>query len=95
MERNEAAEKIRRICARLLDGPQDSARLARYRLELRAAARELAGQQKEWGKTSELDTHQDQARQSYRAREKDSADGFAEGMKLFKTKKSDSEKKND
>ena len=95
MEMNDATERIRRICARLLDEPQDSARWERYRSELKVAARELAFEQKAWAKASELDIHQNEARQSYRRREKDAADGFAEGMKLFNPKKLDSEKKKD
>ena len=95
MEVSEVAERIRRICDRLLDEPP--ATWNRYRSELKTATRELAAEQKAWGHASETDTHQDQdkARQSYRSREKDSADGFAEGMKLFKPRKRDSEKKKD
>jgi hypothetical protein len=92
---SEVAEKIRQICTRLLDEPQDSARWERYRFELKALVRDLAAEQKAWNKPSETDTPQDEARQSYRSREEDSADGFAEGMKLFKPTKRDSEKKKD
>jgi hypothetical protein len=65
---------------------------AGYRSELKAAAAQLAAQQKEWNKVSEGDKPQDVARQSYRSRETDSADGFAEGLKLFNPKKRDSDK---
>jgi hypothetical protein len=41
-----------------------------------------------WNKVSESDLPQ--ARQSYRSREKDSAGGFADGLKLFNPKKPDS-----
>ena len=53
----------------------------------------LAAQQRDWNKSSESDKHQDEARQSYRTRESDSADAFAEGLNLFNPKKRDSEKK--
>ena len=89
----EIADKIRRICARLAGVRPDSAVAAEYRRELKAAAVLLAAQEKDWHKASEGDKHQDEARQSYRSREKDSADGFAEGLKLFNPKKPDSEKK--
>lgn len=92
---SEVAEKIRRICARLLDEPPHSAKWRGYRSDLKAAARELAAERKAWGKPAETDTHRGEARQSYSSREKDSADGFAEGMKLFKRTKQDSEKKKD
>ena len=95
MDMNEIADKIRRICVRLIDAPPDSAVAARYRSELKAAAVLLAAQEKDWDKASEGDKHQDAARQSYRSREPDSADGFAEGLKLFNPKKPDSEKKKD
>jgi hypothetical protein len=52
----------------------------------------LAAQQNDWTMASEGDKHQDIARQSYRSRESDSADGFAEGLKLFNPKKRDSDK---
>ena len=90
-----AADKIRRLCARLVNEPPDSELAAVYRSELRAAARELMAEQEAWNRTSEPDGHQDEARQSYRSRETDSADGFAEGLKLFNPKKSDSAKKKD
>lgn len=67
----------------------------RYRAELKAAAVLLAAQQKRWDKASEGDKHQDAARQSYGSREKDSSDGFAEGLTLFNLKKPDSERKKD
>jgi hypothetical protein len=92
---NELTDKIHRICARMLDETPDSAKWTRYRSELKAAAKELAAQQKEWNMPSQPDIHQDEARQSYRSREKDSADGFAEGMKLFSARKQGSEKKKD
>ena len=92
---NYAADKIRRICARLVDEPPDSEQAAVYRAELKAASRELQAEQEAWNRTSEPDVHQDEARQSYRSRESDSADGFAEGLKLFNSKKPDSAKKKD
>jgi hypothetical protein len=92
LEVNETVNKIRRICARLIDAPPDSARAAGYRSELKAAAAQLAAQQNDWNVASEGDKHQDIARQSYRSRESDSADGFAEGLKLFNPKKRDSDK---
>jgi hypothetical protein len=90
-----AADKIRRLCARLVNEPPDSEQAAVYRAELKAATRELMTEQDAWNRTSELDVHQDEGRQSYRSRESDSADGFAEGLKLFNTKNSDSAKKKD
>jgi hypothetical protein len=93
MAMSEVTEKIRRICARLVDVAPDSAKAAGYRAELKTAANELAAIQKDWNKQSQGDTHQDVARQSYRSREKDSADGFAEGMKLFSPTKRDSDKR--
>ena len=95
MDVSEITDKIRRICARLLDVSPDSALAARCRSELEAAAAELTAQEKEWNKSSEGDKHQNVARQSYRSREKDSADGFAEGLKLFNSKKRDSDKEKD
>ncbi len=89
---NGIADKIRTICAHLRDVPEDSAEAAWYRAALKDAAAQLADQEKQWHKTSEGDNHQDQARQVYRSRENDSADGFAEGLKLFNPKKQDSEK---
>jgi hypothetical protein len=65
----------------------------RYRSELKVAARKLAAEQKAWNEPSERDLHQGEGRQSYRSRENDSADGFAEGLKFFNPKKRDSEKK--
>jgi NarL family two-component system response regulator LiaR len=50
-------------------------------------------QQKQWKKPTEGDKHQAEARQSYRSRETDSADGFAEGLKLFTGKNQAAEKK--
>ena len=91
----EIADKIRRICTRLIDVRPDSAVAAGYRRELKAAALLLAALEKDWDKASEGDKHQNEARQSYRSREKDSADGFAEGLKHFNPKKPDSEKKKD
>jgi hypothetical protein len=90
---SEIADKIRRICARMVDEQLDSARAAMYRSELQAATRELVAEQNAWSTTSERDTHQDEARQSYRSREADSADGFAEGLKLFNPRKPDTDKK--
>lgn len=92
---NDAVDKIRRICARLSEEPPDSLNATFYRAELQAATRKLMAEQAAWGSPSEPDKHQDDARQSYRSRETDSADGFAEGLKLFNPKKSDSEKKKD
>lgn len=92
---SEVAENIRRMCARLLDEPPFSPKWSRYRSELNAAAQELAAQLAAWNTTSERDTNLGEARQSYRRREKDSADGFAEGMKLFKRTHRGSEKKKD
>lgn len=86
-------DKIRGICTRLLETPLDSAEAAQYQSELKSATAELVGQETEWDKTSERDTHQIEARQPYRSREKDSADAFAEGLKLFDPRKRDSEKK--
>ena len=94
-EVSEITNKIRRICARLIDVPPDSAVAAGYRFELKAAAAQLSArqrEQKEWNKVSEGDKSQDGARQSYRSRETDSANGFAEGLKLFNPKKRDSDK---
>jgi hypothetical protein len=86
---------IRRICGRLADPSLDPVDAASYQRLLKSAAAKFAIQQKEWNKVSEPDTPQDEARQSYRTRETDSADGFAEGLKLFNPKKKDSEKKQD
>jgi|SRR5579862_4912049 len=88
-----AADKIRRLCAQLVNEPQDSEQAAVYRAGLKAATRELVAEQEAWNGTSEPDVHQEEARQSYRRRESDSADGFAGGLKLFNPKKSDSAKK--
>lgn len=88
-------EKIRRICGRLLDERLDSSEAKEYRSQLRRFAAVLSAQQGEWNQPAEYDTHQDVPRQSYRNREIDSADGFAEGLKLFNPKKRDSEKKKD
>ena len=95
----ELTDKIRRICTRLVDARPDSAVAAGYRRELKAAAvlltAQVAAQEKDWDQAPEGDKHQNGARQSYRTRETDSADGFAEGLKLFNPKKPDSEKKKD
>jgi hypothetical protein len=90
-----AADKIRTLCARLVNESPDSEQAAVYCAELKAATRELMAEQEAWNRTSEPDIHQDEARQSYRSRESDSADGFAEGLKLFNPKKPDSPKKKD
>ena len=95
MEVNQAADKVRRICARLVEESPQSPRAATYISALNAAARELAAEQTAWKKPSQRDQHQDEARQSYRSREKDSADGFAKGLKLFTPKTPESEKKKD
>ena len=86
-------DTIRRICARLIDAPPDSAEAVWYRDALKKAAAALAAEQREWSKASEPDRPQDGARQSYRNRESDSADAFADGLNLFNPKKRDSEKK--
>ncbi len=90
---NGIADKIRQICAHLRDAPEGSAEEAWYRAALKDAAAQLADQQKQWNKASEGDKHQDGARQSYRSREKDSANGFAEGLKLVNPTKQGSEKR--
>ena len=90
-----AADKVRRLCARLVSEPPDSEQAAVYRTDLKAATRELMAEHEAWNRTSEPDVHQDEARQSYRSRESDSADGFAEGLKLFNSKKPASAKKKD
>ena len=95
MDVSDIVDKIRRICARLRDVSPDSAVAAGYRSELRAAAAQLAAEEKQWNKPPEGDKHQDVARQSYRSRETDSADGFSEGLKLFNPKKRDSDKEKD
>jgi hypothetical protein len=95
VEMEYAADKIRRLCARLANESPDSEQAAVYRTKLKAATRELMAEQEVWNRTSEPDVHQDEARQSYRSRESDSADGFAEGLKLFNPTKSDSAKKKD
>jgi hypothetical protein len=95
MDVDYAGDKIRRLCARLINEPPDSEQAAAYRAQLKAATRELMAEQEAWNRTSEPDVHQDEARQSYRSRESDSADGFAEGLKLFNPKKPDSAKKKD
>jgi hypothetical protein len=92
---NEAVQKIHGICARLLYEAEDSPTWHRYRSELQAAARDLGAEEKAWNEPSEPDVHQGEARQSYRSRETDSADGFAEGLKLFNPKRPDSQKKKD
>ena len=53
----------------------------------------LQSRQQKWKQPTEGDKHQDVARQTYRSRERDSADGFAEGLKLFNGKKQDADKK--
>ena len=95
MRVGELEDKIRWLCARLVEAPPHSAGFTWYRSELKKAAAKMAAQEKEWNKTSEGDKHRDIARQSYRSREKDSADAFAEGLKLFNPKKPDFEKKKD
>jgi hypothetical protein len=55
---NEAVDKIRRICARLIDAPPNSAVAADYRLELKAAAAQLESQEKEWNQAAEGNKHQ-------------------------------------
>jgi len=90
-----AADKIRRLCGRLRNESPDSEQAAVYITSLKAAARELIAEQEAWDGNSEPDVHQHEARQSYRSREKDSADGFAEGLKLFNPNKPDSAKKKD
>jgi len=55
---NEAVDKIRRICARLIDAPPNSAVAADYRLELKAAAAQLEAQEKEWNQAAEGNKHQ-------------------------------------
>jgi hypothetical protein len=87
--------QIRRICAFLVDTPLDSPEAREYRSQLKKAIAALAAQQGEWNKRAESDKHQDLARQPYRSRETDSAEGFADGLKLFNPKKRDSEKKKD
>jgi len=77
---SDAADKIRRICARLIDEPEDFTKAASYRSELKAAAAELAREHEQWNKADQSDSHQDQGRQSYASRETDSAEGFAEGF---------------
>lgn len=95
MDMEYAADKIRRLCARLVNESPDSELAAVYRAQLKAAARELDAEQEAWNRTPEPDGHRDGARQSYRSRESDSADGFAEGLKLFNPKRPDSAKKKD
>ncbi len=90
---NGIADKIRQICAHLRDAPEGSAEEAWYRAALKDAEAQLADQEKQWNKASEGDEHQDKARQVYRSREKDSANGFSEGLKLFNPKKKDSERR--
>jgi hypothetical protein len=92
---DELANTIRRICGRMADPSLDPVEVASYRAQLKSAAAQFAVQQKDWNKASEPDTPQNEGRQSYRSREKDSADGFAEGLKLFNPTKKDSEKKQD
>jgi hypothetical protein len=92
---DELADTIRRMCGRMADPSLDPVDAASYKRLLKSAARKFAAQHKDWNKASEPDTHQGEARQSYRSRETDSADGFAEGLKLFNPKKKDSEKKQD
>ncbi len=87
-----AADKVRELCARLMNESPDSERAAVYHTKLKAATLELMAEQEAWNRTSEPDMHQDNARQSYRSRESDSADGFAEELKLFNSTKSDSAK---
>ncbi len=88
----DVADKIRSICAGLLEVPSDSLEAARYRSELKVAAAQLADRQKEWNKPSEEDVYQAEARQPYRSREKDSSDAFADGLKLFNSKNRDKRK---
>jgi hypothetical protein len=49
-----------------------------------------ADQRREWNKTSETDTHQVEARQSYRNREMDSANAFSDSSKTGHEKSSNS-----
>jgi hypothetical protein len=92
----DAAEKIRTICARLREVQPNSLDAAFYFAELQNLTQRLMAEQKAWNRASEPDVPQDQARQSYSSRETDSADGFADGLKLFnRTKSDDSDKKRD
>lgn len=93
---SDITDQIRSLCALLMLARPDSAEAARYRSELKSATAVLVAQERNWNKASERDTHRDDSRQSYRSRETDSADGFAEGLTLFNPKKLDSgKKKND
>ena len=95
MQKSETAERIRRITARLIDESPDSKNWNAYRSELEIATRELAAEQKAWSDPSETDTPQAGARQSYRSRETDSAEGFAQGLNLFRPGTRDSKGKKD
>jgi len=53
------------------------------------------GEKRTSSMTAESDAHQNEARQPYRSREVDSADGFAEGVHLPGTTKKRSDKKSD
>lgn len=86
-------DHIRTICARLLDTPSGSPEIAEYHARLKRALAILENQEENWNKPAEHDTHYDEARQSYRSRETDSADGFSESLKLFNPKKKDADKK--
>ena len=87
--------EIHRICGLLLETPPNSPEFLEYRAQLKRAVARLRLQQEDWNKPSESDKHQAEPRQSYRSRETDSADGFAEGLKLFNNTKRDVAKKKD
>jgi hypothetical protein len=89
---NDLADRVRVLCARLLEAPPWSAWAAFYRSELKDATARLRAQQDQWNKAAEGDKHRDIARQSYRSRETDSAEGFSNSLKLFTLKKRDSDK---
>lgn len=91
----DVVQRVRSICALLLDTPSDSPAFNRYRSELKKAAAELRAQEKDWDKASQPDKHQNEARQSYRSRETNSADGFSKSLKLFTRTKQESDKKKD
>ena len=91
----DVVQRVRSICGLLLDTRSRSPEFRRYRSELIEAEAELRAQEKEWNKASQPDKHQNEARQSYRSRETDSADGFFDSLKLFSRTKRDSQKKKD
>ena len=65
-------------------------------IDLKKALRDKRSrQERAWGKIGESDEHKNEASQPYANRESNSAEGFADGLKLANPKNKDSGKKTD